>query len=190
MKRLTAALTLGAVAALVAVSQAQAQATPYIYGAGGVNIPVGSFKDSNKTGWIASAGVGADVGDKGLWIEAEGWYGSNKFKTGGTYGAAAGKTDLWAALGVVGYNFMHDKSWSPYIAGGAGVLGTKYKPSTGASASSTKFGYTGALGAVFKAGSSAHVFIEGRYLAGSSSGYAKMLPITAGVSVSFGKKKM
>ena len=56
--------------------------------------------------------------------------------------------------------------------------------------SSTKFAYTGAGGLSFKAGSSTHLFVEVRYLAGTSSGYAKMLPITAGVSVQVGKKKM
>ena len=188
MKRLASAMMVGAVAVLLGASPARAQG--YVYFAGGANVPVGSYKDAVKTGWIASAGVGANVGAKGLWVEAEGWYGSNKFKTGAYGAGVTGKNDLWAALGVVGYDLMHDKSWSPYIAGGAGVLGLKYKPDGGTSASSTKFDYTGAVGIGFKAGSSAHIFVEARYLAGSSSGYAKMLPLTAGVSINFGKKKM
>jgi len=187
MKRLTVVLSLGVVGIFLTASHAQAQ---YIYGAGGVNIPVGTFKDGVKTGWIASAGVGADVGKKGLWVEAEGWYGSNKWKTTGIYGEA-GKTDLLSGLGVVGYSFTPEKSVSPYLAGGLGFLHAKAKSSDGLSTgSSTKFAYTGAAGLGFKAGTSAHVFIEARYLAGTSSGYAKMLPITAGVSVNVGKKKM
>jgi hypothetical protein len=187
MKRLASAMMVGAVAVLLGASPARAQG--YVYFAGGANVPVGSFKDGVKTGWIASAGLGANVGNKGLWVEGEGWYGSNKWKIGSVYDEA-GKTNIWAALGVVGYDLMHDKSWSPYIAAGAGVLGASAKPEGGTSVSSTKFGYTGAVGIGFKAGNSAHIFVEARYLAGSGTGYAKMLPLTAGVSINFGKKKM
>lgn len=189
MKRLTTAMMLGAVATVLAASSASAQ---YIYFGGGANIPVGTFKDGVKTGWIASAGVGADVGKKGLWVEAEGWYGVNKWKTtaGSTYNQG-GKTSIWSALGVLGYDLMHGKKWTPYIAGGAGALGQKLKDdATSTSVSKTKFAYTGALGVGFQAGSSTHIFVEGRYLAATGTGYAKMLPITAGVSIQVGKKKM
>jgi hypothetical protein len=175
MKRLASAMMVGAVAVLLGASPARAQ---YIYFAGGLNIPAGDFKDSHKTGWIASAGVGANVGSKGLWVEAEGWYGSNKAKVTG-----ATKVDLWSALAAIGYDFMRDKSWTPYILGGAGVLGVKHGETT--------FGYTGALGVSFKAGNTAHIFLEGRWLAGTGDNKdAKMIPITAGVSINFGKKKM
>ncbi len=186
MKRLTTAMMVGAVATLLAASTAKAQ---YIYGAAGVNVPVGTFKNAVKTGWTVSAGVGADVGKKGLWVEAEGWYADNKYKVTGTYGDA-GKTSLFAGLGVVGWTFMPDKSVTPYLAGGLGFLHASNKPQSGTSSSSTKLAYTGAGGLEFKAGSSTHIFIEARYLAGTSKGYAKMLPITAGVSVEVGKKKM
>ena len=189
MKRLTTAMMVGAVATLLAASSAQAQ---YVYFGGGANIPTGTFKDGVKTGWIASAGVGANVGKKGLWVEAEGWYGQNKWKTDASSPYdEAGKTKLWSALGVVGYDLMHDKKVTPYVAAGAGVLGAKNSSDAGTiSASSTKFAYTGAVGLGFQAGKTAHVFVEARYLAGTSSGYAKMLPITAGVSIQFGKNKM
>jgi len=186
MKRSTVVMSLGVFGMLVAATGAQAQ---YIYGAAGANIPVGTFKDAVKTGWIVSAGVGADVGKKGLWVEAEGWYGTNKWKASGTYGDL-GKTNLFSGLGVVGWTFMPEKSVSPYLAAGLGFLHASNKPESGASSSSTKFAYTGAGGLAFKAGSSTHLFVEVRYLAGTSSGYAKMLPITAGVSVQVGKKKM
>src|ERR1044071_7869998 len=186
MKRLTTAMMVGAVATLLAASTANAQ---YVYFGGGANIPTGSFKDGVKTGWIVSAGVGADVGKKGLWVEAEGWYGTNKWKNSGTYGDL-GKTNLFSGLGVVGWTFMPDKGVSPYLAAGLGFLHASNKPESGTSVSSTKFAYTGAGGIEFKSGSSTHLFVEVRYLAGTSSGYAKMLPITAGVSVQVGKKKM
>jgi hypothetical protein len=174
MKRLASAMMVGAVAVLLGASPARAQ---YIYVAGGLNIPVSDFKLEHKTGWIASAGLGADIGKKGLWVEAEGWYGSNKAKE-----TTDTKVDVWSALGAIGYDFMPDKSWSPYILGGAGVLGIKH--------GETGFAYTGAFGVGFKAGGSAHIFLEGRWLAGTGDAEIKMIPITAGVSFNFGKKKM
>jgi len=173
MKRLTGAMMVGAVAVLVAISPARAQGA-YVFFGGGANIPASDFKDTHKTGWIATAGLGTDIGNKGLWVEAEGWYGSNKAKT-----TLVSKVDLWSALGAVGYSFMPDKKWSPYVLGGAGVLGVKD--------GDTKFAYTGAFGLGFKAGTRALIFVEGRWLATKD---IKMIPVTAGVSIHFGNKKM
>ncbi|HEV8456095.1 MAG TPA: outer membrane beta-barrel protein [Gemmatimonadales bacterium] len=175
MKRWTAAMIVGAVAALVSVSPARAQ---YIFAGGGANIPVSDFKDTHKTGWIVQGGVGVDIGDKGLWVEAEGWYGSNKAKSSCT---TCDKVDLWSALGALGYSFSPDKNVSPYILGGAGVLGIKDGETT--------FGYTGALGVGFKVGSGAQIFLEGRWLAGTGDNKdAKMIPLTVGISYNFSKK--
>ena len=54
--------------------------------------------DGAKTGWLATGGVGVDVGKKGAWVEAEGYYGSNKHKQGaGVPPAGPGeKTDVIA----------------------------------------------------------------------------------------------
>src|SRR5262245_16203197 len=107
MKRLTTAMMLGAVATVLAASSASAQ---YIYFGGGANIPGSNFKDDVKTGWTATAGVGTDVGKKGLWVEGEGWYTGNSDKVQG-----AGSVHTWQALGVLGYDLMHGKKTSPYL---------------------------------------------------------------------------
>ena len=169
MRQRFAAMMVGAVAVLATAVPARAQ---YVFAGGGFNVPVSDFKDHNKTGWIITGGVGADIGDKGLWIEAEGWYGSNKAKT-----SLDSKVDLWSALGAVGYNLMNDKKVSPYLLGGAGVLGVKD--------GDTKFAYTGAAGLTFVASPSLHLFIEGRWLATKD---IKMIPITVGLSLNLGKK--
>src|SRR5262249_52754649 len=144
---------------------------------GGANIPVSHFKDDVKTGWTATAGVGADVGSKGLWVEGEGWYTGNSDKVSG-----AGTVHTWQALGVLGYDLMHGKKTTPYPAVGGGVMHVK--------GGKTTFAYTGAFGVGFAAGSSTHIFVEGRWTAGTGSNKdAKMIPITAGVSIQVGKKK-
>ena len=168
MKRLSAMMLVGAVAVLAAASPARAQ---YIFAGGGFNVPVSDFKDHNKTGWIITGGVGTDIGDKGLWVEAEGWYGSNKAKT-----TLDSKVDLWSALGAVGYTLMNDKKVSPYVLGGLGVLGVKH--------GDTKFAYSGALGLTFVASPKLHLFLEGRWLASKD---IKMIPVTVGFSLNLGK---
>ena len=173
MRRLMGGMVLGAVVTLLAAAPAHAQ---YVYFGGGANVPMGDFKDTNKTGWIVQGGLGTDVGGKGLWVEAEGFYGSNKASSACT---TCGKVDLWSALGAVGYDLMPGKKVTPYILGGAGVLGVKH--------GDTKFAYSGALGLGFNNNSNVHIFVEARFLGASD---AKMLPITAGLSIHFGKKKM
>ena len=86
MKRLGSALLAGAVAVLVSAAPAGAQ---YIFLGGGATLPMGDYKDFAKTGWIATAGVGFDVGSRGLWVEGQGYYGSNKHDDG-----SGDKTDL------------------------------------------------------------------------------------------------
>lgn len=163
-----------AVLVLAGASAANAQ---YVFVGGGANLPIGDFKDAGaKTGWIAQAGVGMDIGSKGLWVEAEGWFGKTSYSTG------SGKTDLMAGIGAVGYTFMPAKKMSPYVVAGAGFLRAK-----SAGVSSTKFAYTGGGGLGFKLNPTMTFWVEGRLL-GSSE--AKMIPINAGFTFNFGKKSM
>ena len=74
---------------------------------------------------------------------------------------------------------MSGKKTTPYVAAGVGVLGVKH--------GSTKFAYTGAVGVSHQATETVHVWLEGRWMAASD---LKMIPITAGLSITFGKKKM
>ena len=176
MKRAVRLMLIGLAGAVVVVPSASAQ-RPYIFAGGGINMPMGDFKDGAKAGWIAQAGFGVDVGTKGLWAEAEGWYGQNKFKVG------TGNVKLWAAMLGVGYSFTPDKKVSPYVVASAGVLAGKGEGST---SYDKNFGYSGGAGIVYNATESAHLWLEARYLANKD---VKMIPISAGVSFSLGKKK-
>lgn len=177
MKRLTGAIMLGAVAAVVAVSPARAQ---YVFLGAGAGIPTGDFKTYAKTGFLATGGVGFDIGDKGLWAEAEGYYGSNKHKAP----EDGDKTTIIAGMAALGYSFMADKGVSPYVTGGLGFQSHKFVPETGASETDTNLGYTAAAGLGFKVGSKAHIWVEGRFLGSKAS---KMLAALGGFSVSLGK---
>jgi opacity protein-like surface antigen len=177
MKRLTAAMMIGAVAVLVAASPAHAQ---YVFFGGGASIPMGDFKDFAKTGWMATAGLGADIGDKGLFIEAEGFYGKNKHKAPDDGDA----TNIISGLGAVGYSFMPEKSVRPYVLGGVGFLMHQFDPAVGDNETETKFAYSGAVGLSIKAGSKLNLWLEARFLGSSET---KILPLMAGVTINFGK---
>jgi len=178
MKRLTAAMMVGAVAVLVGASSASAQ---YVFLGAGLSKPIGDFNDYAKTGWLATGGLGFDIGDKGLWAELEGYYGSNKHSD-----VTGDKTNIIAGMAALGYSFMPYKGVSPYVTGGLGIQAHQFKSESvpAANGTETKLGYTGALGLTIKAGAKAHVFFEGRFLGSSSS---KMLALLAGLSIQVGK---
>ena len=176
MRRLTAAMMVGAVAVLVTASASQAQ---YVFLGGGVSIPMSDFKDIAKTGWMATAGLGYDIGTSGLFVEAEGFYGSNKHKAP----SDDDKTNLLVGLGALGYSFMPEKSVRPYVLAGVGFLRHQFDPATGDNESSTDFAYSGAVGLSFKAGAKLNLWLEARYLGGDP----KLLPILAGLTINFGQ---
>lgn len=170
-----------AVLMLAGASVANAQ---YVYVAGGASIPNGDFKDEAKTGWMAQAGFGYDIAKvKGLFVEAEGFYGSNKHKAP----EDGDKTNLFAGIAALGYSFMADKKVSPYVLGGVGILNHKFVPATGTSESESKFAYSGAVGIGYNASSTLHVWLEGRVLGSKSS---RVIPVSLGFTFNFAKKKM
>lgn len=182
MRRSAGLMMLGGLAAVVVSSSAQGQAKPYVFLGGGASIPTGHFKSSDgaKTGWIATGGIGADVGKKGLWIEAEGYYGSNKH----TAPPAGDKTNIIVGIAALGYSFAPDKKATPYVTAGVGALVHQFRSSSvpADNGSETKFAYTGALGLVVQLGPKASFWVEGRLLATKA---AKVVPIQAGFTIHF-----
>jgi opacity protein-like surface antigen len=178
MKRLCGSIVVGALVALAAAAPAEAQ-KPFIFFGGGVSLPMSDFKDvaNAKTGWIAQAGIGVDIGTKGLWADAEGFFGNNKVDddSGDEYSTIGG-------LGVLGYSFSTTAKVSPYVLGGLGFLRNRFTPEGGESESSTNFAYTGGVGLGFRISPKALFYVEGRYMGGDT----QFLPIMAGFSFSFG----
>lgn len=178
MKRWTATLTAATVAGLLAAAPASAQ---YLFLGGGATIPTGEFKDDNaKTGWIATGGVGFDIGTRGLWAELQGYFGNNSYE-----GTGGDKLQTLQGMAALGYSFTPEKSVTPWVMAGAGFLNHKYKPgSTGSPESSeTKFAWEGGAGLTFTAGSRAKLWIGGQY---TNSSYVHTIGVLAGVSIAVG----
>ena len=185
MKRLGSAILVGAVAVLVAAAPARAQ---YLFAGGGASIPMGDFADVAKTGWVFTGGVGADLGSRGLWIEAEGYYASHNREVEGDH------SNIFGLIGALGYSFRPEAKVSPYVTGGVGIVASQYKSDTGGSlggGTEKGFGYTAAAGLGFKAASKLTFWVEGRFLGttgdhgppGAFDSKGRMLMAAAGLSI-------
>jgi opacity protein-like surface antigen len=178
MKRSTATVLAATIAGLLAAAPAGAQ---YLFLGGGLTIPTGEFKDDQaKSGWIATGGVGFDIGTRGLWAELQGYFGKNSYK-----GTGGDNLQTLQGMAALGYSFTPGKSVSPWVMAGAGFLNHKYKPGTTGTPgdSETKFAWQTGAGLTFKAGSKSHVWVGGQY---TSSSYVHTIGLLAGLSIAVG----
>jgi opacity protein-like surface antigen len=192
MRRFAVPMVLGALAMTAVTSRAEAQ--PNIFFGGGPSFPVGDFKTNPdpsppnfeaKTGWLLQGGIGIDIGSRGLFLEAEGLFGSNSHNNTGN---AKDKTNIIAFMGALGYSFGgEDAKVSPYVLAGAGILGNQFRTDDDAleplEGTENEFGYTGAVGLAFRLNDKARFWIEGRYLGSSST---TLIPFAAGISLTLG----
>jgi opacity protein-like surface antigen len=174
MKRLCGSIVAGTLVALATATPALAQ-KPFVFFGGGVTLPMSDFKDVAKTGWGAQAGIGIDIGTKGLWGDIEGMYSSNSHDVGD------GETTLLSGMAVLGYSFSTTAKVSPYLLGGLGFVRAKTEVGT-VSGSETNFAYTGGLGLGFRLSPVMLFWIDGRYMGGD----VKFIPIMAGLSITLG----
>jgi len=179
-------MVLGALAIAAVSSRVEAQG-PYVFFGGGVSIPTGDLKSLNdaKTGWLLTGGLGLDIGSKGLFVEAEGFFGSNSHANTGN---DKNKTNIIAFLGALGYSFGgDDKKVKPYVLAGAGIVGNQFRTDNDANAgletTENEFGYSGAVGVSFVLNEKASFWVEGRYIGSKST---SVIPFMAGVSIHFG----
>ena len=181
MKRFAVPVVLGALAMAAVSSRASAQ---YVFLGGGPSIPVGEFSDYAKSGWLLQGGIGVDVGKKGFWLEAEGFFGSNSHEDTGNLKE---KTNLIGFMGAIGKTLSPGKKVSPYVLAGAGILGHQFRTdddnAEDLEATENKFAYTGALGLSIALNTKARFWVEGRYI--GSSGTA-VIPVMVGISITLG----
>lgn len=183
MKRFAVSTLLGALAIATVASRAEAQANIFL--GGGPSIPVGEYSDYAKTGWLLQGGIGIDIGSKGFFLEAEGFFGSNAHKDTGN---DKEKTNIISFFGALGKSFgASDAKMNPYILAGAGIVGHQFRTDNDADAdlegTENKFGYTGAVGVSFRLNEKAKFWVEGRYI--GSDGTA-VIPFAAGISITLG----
>lgn len=162
-------LVLAAAALLGFAAPSQAQVTLYI-GAGG-SFPTSDFGDYAKTGWMATGGALWNVGDSGLGIGAELFYGQNNHDEDVSFFEGA-KTSPYGAMAIVDYSFETGGNIHPYVFGGLGLLVHRFSADNVDSESDSQFGYQGGAGLAFGLGSgSTSLYIEGRYMGSEDTKY-------------------
>jgi opacity protein-like surface antigen len=140
----------------------------------GLLMPMGTYKDADKMGFIVQAGVGFPAGPVGIRIEGD--YGQTSHKS--TVGT--GNTKIIGGMADVVYHFKSPSSVRPYVLGGLGMYNVKITLASG-SGSETKLGFGAGAGLEMKM-TGASLYLEARYMNVTTSGSSTaFIPITVGV---------
>ncbi len=161
-----------------AVSSASAQARGYVGFGAGLSLPIGSFKDNYKLGWLGQVIAGVTGANGMIGGRIDGMYAANKLK------GATGTTYSSSTLKLFGVNA--DVVWTPgkrpakvhpYLLGGVGFFNAK-----GGSASSTKLAINGGGGVQIHAGNKMDFYTELRLISVQTSGKStNFIPISVGL---------
>ncbi len=177
MKRV--AISLVALISIAGAGSLSAQGVRFGIG-GGLLMPMGSYKDSDKMGWLVGGDatywlMGAPVG-----IRADVQYSQTSSKSTISPSHTA---KIIGGLAEVVYAFGKKADGvRPYLLGGIGFYNVKVDVTGLGSASSSKVGFGGGAGLAFKLGTGGtRFFIEGKYVSVSTSGGStNFIPIRAG----------
>ena len=176
MKRV--ALTLVALISIAGAGSLSAQGTRFGIG-GGLVMPMGTYKDFDKMGWLIGGDVTYWLMSAPVGIRADVQYSQTSEKSG----IGAHTTKIIGGLAEVVYALGQKADGvRPYLLGGLGYYNVKVS-ATGGSVSESKVGFGGGAGLAFKLGpSGARFFVEGKYVSVSTSGGStNFIPIRAGI---------
>lgn len=145
----------------------------YVSGLGGVNFLKFDKNGKNfdaKTGYMAGASVGYKFEGINIRTEAEFSYRNNAFKVKVSDVKVDGRTETYAFMGNVYYDFDLDCAWTPYVGLGAGYahqMFSAYAHKTKLSIEDNGFAYQGIAGVSYKLCEKTHAALEYRYFASS-----------------------
>ena len=183
-------IALLAVLSLTLPSQASAQG---VFLGAGATIPTGDYKDFGdgdgaKTGWVAEAGISFPINENGLFIFADGLYGSNGHEYAGD------KTDLLCGFGGVELSFANEEGAGMFVFGELGFLRHAYKSDDFPEFedSSTGLAFGAGVGYGIPLGDKLQGWVLGRYIQGQLSddetgeGNTTLFGVMAGLSIPIG----
>ena len=145
------------VALLFALTPAAVSAQVYLFLGGGGSFPVNNFGNFAKNGWVVSGGAGFPLGQEGVSLAIEGFYGENQHEV------ADRKTNPFGAMAEIVYTFGDRGKIQPYLLGGAGVMVAKFTQGGGGTNTTTNVGYTFGAGVAIPLGQTLEIYGEGRY---------------------------
>jgi hypothetical protein len=152
-------LSLGAALALTTPAHSAAQSA---YLGVGPSFPTGDFADYANTGVLAVGGVTIDVGERGLAIVGEGFFGQNGHDD--LFGG--GKTQPFGLMAGLMMDFSGEADAGAYVFGQVGMLWHRFVPDEGDSSSESGLGFGGGAGYGFPLGGLS-AWVEGRLMSAS-----------------------
>lgn len=183
MKRMVLAVL--AVACLAGAGSLAAQQGVRVGVGGGLLIPMGDYKNSDKMGWVVGGDVTYWLTSTPIGIRADLQYSQTSEKSG----FPAHTSKIIGGLAEIVYAFgTQADPIRPYVMGGIGFF--NFKASAGGlSASESKVGFGGGAGVAFKVGTGGtRLFVEGKFVSVQTSGSsATFLPIRAGLRFGGGR---
>lgn len=156
-------LTMVAAGALLLFAAPAATQAQWVWVGGGLSVPTGDAGDNLNAGWLGTVGVGFPIGESGLGVAAEGFYGQNN-ASDEAQTAGLDKANVYGVMGNVGYRIGDPENIGAYLFGGLGLLALKVSPETGDSETDSNFGYQFGAGVDVPVGSNVGVWVEGRYM--------------------------
>ncbi len=157
MRRFAAVGALVAFLTIAGTGEVSAQA---VYVGGGLNFPTGDFDVLAQSGFSVLGGVGLGIGDAGLFVDVTGLYSTHDH-----HGDSGDKTNIFGALGEIGYSFAPEDGAGLYVLAGGGWVANQLQPGDGGEdVNQNLLGLTGAVGYGFPLGGSASGWFEARVL--------------------------
>lgn len=168
--------------AMFALGAAAPASAQFAYLGGGLTIPLSTYGEYANTGYMVSGGLGMPLGDQGLSIVGEAFFGQNNHSdTEGDF------TNPWGFMGGIEYDFAGaEATQSPYVFGGVGIFVHRYGSDQFESSSSSGLGLLGGAGYFFPLGV-INGYVEGRLQHASiDSENTTFVGVIAGISIPLG----
>lgn len=140
----------------------------------GFTAPTQEFETYADGGWLLVGGVQMPLGQAGLWVDLEGFYGNNNY----TDDRENEKTNPLGGMASIGYGVGQ-----LYVFGGGGLVSLSQSEGTGRENASS-FGWQagGGLDVPLGRGATNALFVEGRYMAAEDF---SMYAVLGGLRISF-----
>jgi hypothetical protein len=179
MKALVTVAVVGLLALMGTSNSLSAQSL--FLGVGGTS-PTSDYGEYAKTGYLVLAGGAVPVGQGGVSIGIEGFYGQNSHEV-----VDGDKTNPYGALAMLQYSFSgRDADATVYVLLEGGMLWHKFSSDTSPEDTESGFGYGGAAGYAFPLGG-VQGWIEGRFNNASiSDSNTAFYGLVAGISIGLG----
>jgi hypothetical protein len=176
--------------AILSFSLATEASAQSVFLGAGATIPSGDYGDYADVGWIAEAGISFPVGEQGIFLFADGLYGSNSHSD-----HEGDKTNLLGGFAGIEKAFMNEDGAGPFIFAEVGFLRHSYRSDEHSEweEDDTGLAFGGGAGYGLPLGENLNGWILGRYIRGQYSGdegyedwNTAFFGVMAGVSIQVG----